>query len=65
VDVRCRFGSSSVWAGVSYAYARTLVAFDAPSGTPGLPSFSRKSKLGGLGTSLALDSVAGTAFTWV
>ena len=56
VDVRYRFGGSPVWAGLSYAYAQTLVAFEAPSETPGLPDFSRKSKVGGLGTSLTLDS---------
>jgi outer membrane protein assembly factor BamA len=38
------------------ACSQTLVASDAPSGTPGLPDLSRKSTVGGLGTSLTLDT---------
>ncbi|HEY6507923.1 MAG TPA: BamA/TamA family outer membrane protein [Vicinamibacterales bacterium] len=56
VEARYRLGSSSFWAGVGYAYAQTLVTFDAPPSTPGLPDVSRTSKVGGLVPSLTLDT---------
>jgi len=51
-----RVGDSRLWASLSFAYARTGVRFDAPSGTPGLPSFRSESNVGGLTPSLTYDS---------
>src|SRR5262245_7206836 len=39
VQGKYRFGDSVVWGGLNYAYAQTHVTFEAPAGTPGLPSF--------------------------
>ena len=55
-EIRYRLGKSPVWAGINYAYARTLVAFEAPSGTPGLPGLSNTSSVGGVVPSLIIDS---------
>ena len=51
-----RLGNSRVWAGLSYAFAATQVAFDAPAGTPGLPDFRSQSNVGGLTPSLSCDT---------
>lgn len=51
-----RLASSRVWAGLSYAYARTAVSFEAPAGTPGRPDFDTTSNVGGLTPSLTFDS---------
>jgi hypothetical protein len=51
-----RLGDSAAWGGLSYAYASTRVTFTAPAGTPGLPSFSRHTDVGGLTPLLAYDS---------
>jgi outer membrane protein assembly factor BamA len=56
VEARYRFGQSPVWAGLSYAYATTQVAFEAPTGTPGLPGFSSTSNVGGITPSFTVDS---------
>lgn len=42
-----RIGNSHFWAGLSYAFARTDVTFDAPASTPGLPDFRSESNVGG------------------
>jgi len=51
-----RIAGSRFWAGLSYAFARTRVAFDAPPGTPGRPPFQSESNVGGLTPSLTYDS---------
>ena len=51
-----RLGDSRVWAGISYAFANTIVEFDAPDGTSGLPGFSSESNVGGLTPSLTYDT---------
>jgi len=56
VQGKVRLARSRVWAGLRYALASTLVRFDAPAGTPGLPDFQRESRVGGLTPSLAYDS---------
>ncbi len=56
LQTKYRLGQSRFWAGLNYAYARTEVEFDAPAGTPGLPSFQRESNVGGLTPSLTYDS---------
>jgi Omp85 superfamily domain len=55
LEARYRVGSSPIWVGLSYAYAKTLVAFEAEAGTAGVPEHSRTSKMGGIGPSLTLD----------
>ena len=56
LEARYRVGSSPIWVGLSYAYAKTLVAFDAEAGMHGVPNFSPTSKMGGIGPSLTLDT---------
>ena len=56
LEARYRFGNSPIWAGLSYSYAKTLVAFEAPEGTPGLPDVSRSSTVGGVVPSLSIDA---------
>ncbi len=51
-----RLGESRVWAGLSYAFARTRVSFDAPAVTTRLPDFQRDSDVGGITPSLSYDS---------
>jgi hypothetical protein len=51
-----RLGKSRLWAGLSYAFARTEVAFDAPAGTPTLPDFRSESNAGGLTPSFTFDT---------
>ena len=51
-----RIARSRFWTGFNYAYARTEVDFEAPAGTPGLPSFTRESNVGGLTPSFTHDS---------
>ncbi len=55
-QAKYRLGGSRFWAGLSYAYAATKVSFEAPAGTPGLPSFKENSNVGGLTPSLTYDS---------
>jgi hypothetical protein len=55
-SAKYRLGSSRWWGGLSYALATTQVKFDVPAGTPGLPSFQRESRMGGLTPSLTYDS---------
>jgi len=56
VQAKFRLGGSRWWGGLSYAFATTQVRFDAPAGTPGLPSFQSESRVGGLTPSLTFDS---------
>ena len=56
VQGKYRIGPSRWWGGLSYALANTQVKFDAPPGTPGLPSFQSESQVGGLTPSLSYDS---------
>lgn len=56
LQAKYRLGGSRVWAGLGYAFATTQVSFDAPAGTPGLPTFSSESDVGGLTPSLTFDS---------
>lgn len=56
LQAKYRLGESRVWAGLGYAFASTDVSFDAPAGTPGLPSFRNESNVGGLTPSLTYDS---------
>jgi hypothetical protein len=57
-QAKFRLGSarSPAWAGISYAYFSTAVAFDAPPETPGLPDFDHTSKVGGITPSFTFDS---------
>ncbi len=55
-QIKFRLGAHPIWAGLSYAYASTEVAFDAPAATPGLPDFRRTSKVGGFTPSFSVDS---------
>jgi hypothetical protein len=56
LQAKYRLGTSRLWAGLSYAFATTAVAFQAPAGTPGLPDNQSESNVGGLTPSLTLDS---------
>lgn len=56
VQAKYRLGPSRWWAGLGYALAFTQVQFDAPPGTPGLPSFHRDSRVGGTLPSVSYDS---------
>jgi hypothetical protein len=56
LEARYRVAGSPVWVGLSYAYAKSMVAFEAPAGTPGLPNFSPASNVGGVTPSLTLDA---------
>lgn len=55
LEVRYRFRGAHAWAGMSYIYAQTPVSFEAPASTPGLPDFSRTSKVGGIMPSFTYD----------
>jgi outer membrane protein assembly factor BamA len=55
-QTKLRLGSSRWWGGLNYAFATTDVTFDAPPATPGLPSFQRDSRVGGVTPSLTFDS---------
>jgi hypothetical protein len=56
VQAKYRLGGSRFWAGLSYAFALTKVAFEAPSGTVGLPVYESDSQVGGLTALLTYDS---------
>jgi outer membrane protein assembly factor BamA len=56
LQTKYRIGGSRVWAGLSYAFASTEVSFDAPPATPGVPSFSSESNVGGVTPSVTYDS---------
>jgi hypothetical protein len=56
LQAKYRLGESRFWAGLSYAFASTDVSFDAPAGTPGLPTFRTQSNVGGMAPSLTYDS---------
>jgi outer membrane protein assembly factor BamA len=51
-----QLGNSRFWAGLSYAFARTEVTFNAPAGTPGLPDYQDESNVGGITPSLTFDT---------
>ena len=55
-QAKYRLGGSRTWAGVGYVFSKTLVSFDAPDGTPGLPDVNRDSHIGGLTPSFTYDS---------
>ncbi len=56
LQTKYRLGGSKFWLGLNYAFAATTVTFDAPPGTPGLPSFQHDSNVGGLTPSFTYDS---------
>ena len=56
VQAKYRLGHSRWWGGLGYAMAATQVQFDAPPGTPGLPSFQSDSRVGGMLPSVSYDS---------
>jgi outer membrane protein assembly factor BamA len=56
VQAKYRLWGSRFWVGLRYAIFSTEVSFNAPPGTPGLPSFARVSNVGGLTPSLTYDS---------
>ena len=56
LQAKYRIGDSRFWAGLSYAFARTDVTFDAPAGTPGLPDYASESNVGGTTPSLTFDT---------
>jgi len=51
-----RFGNTSFWAGLGYAFVSTKVSFDAPASTPHLPDYERVSQVGTLLPSLTYDT---------
>ncbi len=51
-----RFGETSFWAGLGYAFVSTKVSFDAPASTPHLPDYERVSQVGTLLPSLTYDT---------
>ncbi|MFO1477336.1 MAG: BamA/TamA family outer membrane protein [Verrucomicrobiota bacterium] len=53
---RYQFGGSHFWAGLGYTFSATEVSFQAPAGTPGLPSFSHEINVGGLLPSATYDT---------
>lgn len=55
-ETKYRIGDSRAWIGLLYAYAATDLRFDAPVGTPGLPSFRSRSNVGGLTPSFTFDT---------
>jgi hypothetical protein len=55
-QAKYRVGGSRTWVGLGYVFSRTLVSFDAPDGTPGLPDVNRESQIGGLSPSFTYDS---------
>lgn len=56
LQAKYRIGDSRFWTGLNYAFASTDVRFDAPAGTPGLPTFRSESNVGGLTPSLTFDT---------
>ena len=56
LQAKYRIGDSRFWTGLSYAFARTDVTFDAPAGTPGLPDYASESNVGGTTPSLTFDT---------
>ena len=56
LQAKYRIAGSRWWAGLSYAFARTNVEFDAPAGTPGLPDFEKETNEAGLTPTLTYDS---------
>ncbi len=56
LQTKYRIGDSRLWVGLSYAYATTEVEFNAPAGTPRLPSFRSESTVSGLTPSVTFDS---------
>jgi hypothetical protein len=55
-QAKVRVGSSHVWAGASYLFARTQVSFDDPATTPERPSFFPSTDVGGLTAVVTLDT---------
>jgi Omp85 superfamily domain len=51
-----RFGNSSAWAGLGYAFASTKVSFDAPADTPQIPAYDKTSNVGQLTASVFFDT---------
>jgi len=56
VQGKYRLWGSRFWVGLRYAIFSTQVTFNEPPGTPGIPSFSRVSNVGGLTPTLTYDS---------
>lgn len=54
-EVRYRV-AGRVWAGIGYGYAKAIVTFDAPDGTPGLPADRGGTAIGAINPSLTLDT---------
>lgn len=55
VEARYRV-AGPIWAGVGYAYAKTVLSFARPEGTPGLPDDRGGTAIGTLSPSLTLDT---------
>lgn len=55
LDVRYR-AVGPMWVGLGYAYAKTLIRFDAAASTPGLPAYSSASTIGAISPSLTFDT---------
>jgi hypothetical protein len=56
VQAKARVGSTALWAGLSYLFARTQISFDAPAGTPDRPAFLPTMDVGGITAVLTLDT---------
>ncbi|MBX3464148.1 MAG: BamA/TamA family outer membrane protein [Planctomycetes bacterium] len=56
LEARYRLADSPWWIGLGYGVARVDVSFDAPAGSPGLPSFDRSSTIAALTPSVTYDS---------
>jgi hypothetical protein len=55
-QAKYRLGSSRVWVGLNYVFARMHVAFNVPDSTSGLPDTPRETHIGGISPSLTFDS---------
>jgi hypothetical protein len=56
LQAKYRFGDMPIWAGLSYAFAVTKVAFDASADSAQLPDFDSTSRVGGLTLLTSYDS---------
>lgn len=56
VQGKYRLADTRLFGGLGYAFAATDVSFEDPAGTPGIPSYSSRSDVGGILPSLTFDT---------
>ncbi len=56
VQGKYRLADTRLFGGLGYAFAATDVSFDAPAGSPGIPSYTSRSDVGGITPSLTFDT---------